>query len=258
MGRCLIDRGIMGIKALQAELAEELEQLAASEPDVEKRLKWFRKQHKTPGVTAYGIRTPTVRKLIKRYKEEFQQLTLEEKLSLAIRLYDSGNFEQATIGDLLVERSLPALKPPNFDLLDQVLDHFNNWASVDWLCLHGLQTLLFTYKQETLELLGKWNRAPNLWKRRASVVAFVRDAGASGDFTGEALALCDNLLWDEEEVVQKGVGWALKDNLPGDKERVLGYIKDLRRKGVPSTITLYAIRDLKGEERKEVINVKPQ
>jgi hypothetical protein len=34
------------------------------------------------------------------------------------------------------------------------------------------------------------------------------------------------------------------------------YVKALRREGVPSTITLYAIRDLKGEARQEMLAVK--
>ena len=72
-----------------------------------------------------------------------------------------------------------------------------------------------------------------------------------------ALELCNNLLWDNEDLVRKGVGWALKDNMRFDKKRVVEYVKDLRRKGVSSTITLYAIRDLKGEERREVLRITP-
>ncbi|UCG22883.1 MAG: DNA alkylation repair protein, partial [Chloroflexota bacterium] len=60
------------------------------------------------------------------------------------------------------------------------------------------------------------------------------------------------------DLVQKGVGWALKDNLRGDHDKVLAYVKELRRQGVPSTITLYAIRDLKGEERQAVLAIKKQ
>ena len=44
----------------------------------------------------------------------------------------------------------------------------------------------------------------------------------------------------------------------GDHDKVLTYVKDLRRQGVPSTITLYAIRDLKGEERQAVLAIKKQ
>jgi 3-methyladenine DNA glycosylase AlkD len=243
---------------LHAEIVNRLEQMVKSETGLEKRLKWFEQQHQVPGLTAYGIPTPKVRKLIHRFMSKYKQLSLEEKFALATQLYESGNFEQATIGDALVELNLPHLTPVHLDLLDEVVGSFNNWASVDWLCLHGLQSLLLQYREETLDLLRTWNRAENLWKRRASALAFVRKVGASGEFTDEVLDLCDNLIWDEEEIVQKGVGWALKDNLPGAKERVLDYVKTLRQKGVPSTITLYAIRDLKGKEREEVLKVKTQ
>jgi hypothetical protein len=39
------------------------------------------------------------------------------------------------------------------------------------------------------------------------------------------------------------------------KARVLEFVKDLRRRGVPAAITLYAIRDLKGEERRAVLEI---
>jgi hypothetical protein len=59
-----------------------------------------------------------------------------------------------------------------------------------------------------------------------------------------------------ELVFQKGVGWALKDAMRGDKTKVLAYVKRLRKEGAPAIITLYAIRDLKGQERKEVLIIK--
>jgi len=42
------------------------------------------------------------------------------------------------------------------------------------------------------------------------------------------------------------VDGVLKDTMSTDGQRVLEYVKTLRRKGVSSTITLYAIRDIKG------------
>jgi len=54
----------------------------------------------------------------------------------------------------------------------------------------------------------------------------------------------------------KAVGWALKDMMRGSKQKVLNYVKQIRRAGVPATITLYAIRDLKGKERQDVLKIK--
>jgi len=53
--------------------------------------------------------------------------------------------------------------------------------------------------------------------------------------------------------VQKGVGWSLKDMMRSDKERIVDYVIDLRTRGVSSVITLYAIKDIKGDERAEIL-----
>jgi len=121
-----------------------------------------------------------------------------------------------------------------------------------------MQPLLLKYREETLRPLRKWNRSENMWKRRASVVAFVWKIGSSGEFTDEALDLCENLIWDKEDLVLKGVGWALGDNMNGAKKRVIEYVKSLRRRAVSSKVTLYTIQDLKDKERKEVLKIKPE
>ncbi len=109
-----------------------------------------------------------------------------------------------------------------------------------------------------LKRLARWTRSPNRWKRRSSVVAFTRKVGESGRFTDTALDFCERLAFDPEDLVQKGVGWALKDCMRGAQGRVLAFVKELRRRGAPSTVTLYAIRHLKGRKRAEVIAIKPQ
>ena len=106
-------------------------------------------------------------------------------------------------------------------------------------------------------MLRKWNKSKNMWKRRTSVVAFTRKAGESGRFTKEALTLCNNLLRDREDLVLKGVGWCLKDVMRGDRKVVYDYIKKIRARGVSSVITLYAIRDLRGVDRRTILAVKP-
>jgi len=92
-----------------------------------------------------------------------------------------------------------------------------------------------------------------MWKRRASVVAFVRKVGESGLFTNQALQLCEQLIWDDQDLVRKGVGWCLKDVMRGDKRTVLSYVRQLRQRRVSSIITLYALRDIRGAERAAIL-----
>ena len=67
-----------------------------------------------------------------------------------------------------------------------------------------MNSLLLKYPKETLSLLKEWNRSRIRWKRRASIVTFTREIAKSGKFTDEVIQLSENLIWDKEDIVQKG------------------------------------------------------
>jgi 3-methyladenine DNA glycosylase AlkD len=177
-------------------------------------------------------------------------------MDLSERLLQEAVGDLGHVGLYILTLSAQDLTPKHFDYLDGLPEYFRSWSHVDHIAMGVLQPLLWRYRKETLELLENWSHSPIRWKRRASVVAFVRKAAKSGEFAKEVIRLCENLIWDEEDIVRKGVGWALKDNLRSAPDLILPYIKDLRLRGVSSTITLYAIRDLKGPIRQEVLAVK--
>jgi 3-methyladenine DNA glycosylase AlkD len=244
----------VNVEGLYSEIVAELEKRADTRL-AEKEMYY----HKKVGSNfrAYGISTPEFIEMLKKYREVFRRLSFEERMMLSERFFKSGFGGQMSFGIALLKLNVKDVKPDHFGVLEMVGDCLNNWGTVDGFCIEVLQPLLFKYPDEVLQLLTRWNEAESLWKRRASVVVFTRKAGASGRFTDEALELCDHLVWDGEDYVRKGVGWALKDVMRGDRKKVLEYVKGLRRKGVSAVITLYAIRDLKGEERKAVLNSRP-
>lgn len=241
------------MKALAAETRRAIEAAAgnrAPQPD--------RKFNKDGEFVAYGLKTGPWREVMRRFRPHFAALSTDERLELAARLLGERIGELGHSGIYVLALSVRELRPPHFDALDRMADDFTGWSHVDDFCIGVMQPLLRSYPRETLQLLERWNRSLNRWKRRASVVAFVRKVGESGAFVEEALRLCESLVWDTEDLVQKGVGWALKDALRGAPERVLPYIKELRRRGAPATITLYAIRGLKGAMREEVLGAKAE
>lgn len=215
--------------------------------------------HKYEGYESYGIQTPVVRNLLKQYKKDIQKLNCKKAFAIARKFFLSHIEEQTLAGNYILQLKNDCLAPFQFSYLDKALDHFRSWSAIDNFCVEGgkvLQPLLLRYPRETLALLREWNTSKNMWKRRASVVPFTRKVGESGTFTKEGLELCENLIWDKEDLVQKAVGWALKDMMRGNKQKVLSYVKQIRRAGVPATITLYAIRGLKGKERQEALNIR--
>jgi 3-methyladenine DNA glycosylase AlkD len=212
--------------------------------------------HKGDVYLNYGLRAPEFWKIMKAFRPRFLALPLDRRLALAEELLAKQVGELGHAGIHILALSADDLAPEHFQYLDRLVDYFRGWSHVDHFCGDVMQPLLRRYPQESILLHRRWNVADNKWRRRASVVTFTRKVGESGRFTDQVLALCDGLIWDAEDLVQKGVGWALKDNMRGNHEKVLAYVKELRRQGVPSTITLYAIRDLKGEERASVLAIK--
>jgi len=216
-----------------------------------------RKFNKDDEFVAYGLNVPAWRRIMREFRPPLRALPLNERLDLAEALFAEGEGWLGHSAIYVLALSVGELGSQHFERLDRMAGRFTGWSHVDDVCIAVIQPLLRAHRSETLALLERWNGSANRWKRRASVVAFVRKIGESGEFTEDALRLCENLAFDRQDLVRKGVGWALKDLMRGDRERVLEYVKELRRRGVSSTVTLYAIRDLDGRERQEVLAVRP-
>jgi len=246
------------MKHLYREIVAEISQVAAkSACDKNAASRHHALMSKKPGSRTYGLRASEIHALIKTLRPVFRDLTDDQRLKLSLQLFRSRYEEEAAIGTALAAMSLDAVDFSRFDYLDQSMDLCCNWPMCDSFSLYVLQPLLKKQNGPLLDLLRQWTGSRNMWKRRASVVAFTRKAGASGRYAEQVLEFCETLLFDPEDLVQKGVGWALKDNLRGNRKRVVSYIKSCRRRGVSSVITLYAIRDLRGSERADVLAVKP-
>ncbi|MGI6524564.1 MAG: DNA alkylation repair protein [Bdellovibrionota bacterium] len=239
------------IKSLYQEIKNEL--LCAADKKVAQDSARY---HKYDGYRSYGVKTSVRDRILKSYKRRISALSCKDSVALALLFYRDRVEETVLAGNFILQTNIDSLGVDHLAFLDRALNYFNSWSTIDDFCIDVLQPLLNRYPQEVLKLISNWNRSKNMWKRRASVVAFTRKCGESGKFTKPALALCENLLKDKEDLVRKGVGWCLKDVLRGDQEKVLQYVKDLRKRGVSSTITLYAIRDLKGAQRAEVLAIK--
>jgi hypothetical protein len=243
------------VGALYTEVIDFVETMVDPEK-VERGRRWH-----THPVVSYGFDKSDMNNVYRRFDAHFGALRLEDGIALAGTLIRSGNGTLIHIGIHLLGLRRAELDPAYFTFFDEAFDHFVGWGNVDHFCVGNgavIRPMLERYPDAVIGLLRKWNRSDNRWKRRASVVVFTRRVAESGRFIDDALDLCEHLIWDEEDLVRKGVGWALKDSMRADKERVLEYVKALRHRGVSSVVTLYAIRDLTGEERKDVLRINKE
>lgn len=204
-----------------------------------------------------GIATPDVRRLAARFAKDYAALSQAKQLGLTAHLLDHGSDEAAHLGIFLLGKTIDRFDRSVLRALGQMVESFRGWSVTDAFCIEVLQSILRRDPDATIRTLEEWSTSSSRWKRRASVVVYARKIGASGEFTEQGLAACERLIWDTDDLVRKGVGWALKDLMKGEKAPVLRFVEELRRRGVSSTITLYAIRDFVGEERRRILSIRP-
>ncbi|MCG8608673.1 DNA alkylation repair protein [bacterium] len=93
-----------------------------------------------------------------------------------------------------------------------------NWAVIDALATR-LVTPLITKYPEILSELMRWGQSNDLWQRRTAVVGLVKLA-RKGQHLDAAYDLAEGLLGDKEDLIQKAVGWLLKEAGKTDSARL--------------------------------------
>ncbi len=126
-------------------------------------------------------------------------------------------------------------------------DRVNNWDLVDMSAPHIVGRHLAHRSRRTLYRLA---RSGNLWERRIAIIStfhFIRD----GEFD-ETLALAGLLLGEEEDLIHKAVGWALRE--VGKRDRgVLEAFLDAHAERMPRTMLRYAIERFPQRLRKRYL-----
>jgi len=184
---------------------------------------------------------------------QISALNAEGKIDLAKRLIASGYGEQKAVAIALLEKVPECFPQDRFRLLEDLISGLHGWGKIDSVTKLFLPSILRRHTQETIELLERRNVGNDRWLRRASVVLFTRKVAKSGRYKDIACRFCHALIHDKEHLVQTGVGWCLRDLMRWHKGEILPYVVELRRVGVSSKITLYALRDIRGEEHKAVL-----
>ena len=102
--------------------------------------------------------------------------------------------------------------------------------------------------------MRSWAKSKNRWLKRASAVSLIVPA-RKGLFLKDALEICDILLADGDDMVQKGYGWLLKEESRKHQKEVFDYVV-LNHGVMPRTALRYAVelmpKELKTEAMKKV------
>lgn len=126
----------------------------------------------------------------------------------------------------------------------------NNWDLIDVTCRHVIGKHLINRKRD---LLFKLAGSKALWDRRLAIIStfqFIR----YNDF-GTSLAISEMLVNDREDLIQKAVGWMLREIGNRDKEAELMFLTK-HYKTMPRTMLRYAIEKFPERERQAFLKGK--
>ncbi|WP_321473974.1 DNA alkylation repair protein [uncultured Paludibaculum sp.] len=202
-------------------------------------------------VDTYGVRTQHLTMLVREVYAAVKTWPLAHRNALMKGLWETGKLESGVLVCHVYRRFARQCTACEFKLFERWIDRYvHNWAHTDgvssWLlaaCIENEPDLRFALKP--------WTASKNRWKRRASAVSLLQEAkaGRHTDYIFEITAL---LLPDRDDMVEKGVGWLLKETYPQRPVETLDFL--LRHETAATRLTLrYAAEKMTPEHRKSLL-----
>jgi 3-methyladenine DNA glycosylase AlkD len=119
-----------------------------------------------------------------------------------------------------------------------VANHSANWATTDSICCSLIGPLLVRYPQLAVRM-RVWACDRNMWVRRAAAVGLIPSVrhGLALDLGYD---VARRLHPDKEDLIQKAVGWMLREAGKADQPRLERYLR-ANGAAIPRTTLRYAI-----------------
>jgi len=202
-------------------------------------------------VKCHGVKAPAVVKIAKKYFPQVQALGKGKAFDLCGELFQSGYCEEGWVAANWAHWFRKDFQPSDFNIFETWIEKYiDNWAECDTLCNHTVGSFVEHYPQY-LDNLKKWAKSQNRWMRRAAAVSLIIPA-KEGKFLKDIFELADILLYDNEDMVQKGYGWMLKAASRVHEQEVFDYVM-MHKDKMPRTALRYAIEKMPPEFRKEAM-----
>jgi 3-methyladenine DNA glycosylase AlkD len=211
-------------------------------------VQWFFKDE----IKSHGWYTADLRQAARRFRRDLRkEFGLDFLLKIADELFSGTVLEEKIAAVFLLEKLDPDFGDREFNLFELWLDRISSWADHDGL-VHCLISPMVAAKPARVNNVFRWSKSPNRWRRRAACVALIRGARAKMFFP-EITKLSDTLLLDEDDMVQKGLGWLLRETAKFDVKRTVPYLMKIRKRA-PRLVLRTACETLPTALRKRILS----
>ena len=210
-------------------------------------VQWFFKEE----IKSHGWYTAALRRAVRRCRREIlREHDFHFLVDVADRLFSGRVLEEKVAAVFLLEKLDAKCGDREFRMFETWLDRISSWADHDGL-VHYLIAPMVAADPRRVKAVFRWARSPNRWHRRAACVALIRGARAKTFFT-EIVKLSDSLLTDEDDMVQKGLGWLLRETAKFDPKRTVPYLMEIRGRA-PRLVLRTACETLPAGVRRRIL-----
>jgi 3-methyladenine DNA glycosylase AlkD len=210
-------------------------------------VQWFFKDE----IKSHGWYTAALRKAAVQWRRSaVREWGMDFVVQVADKLFSGRILEEKAFAVFLLEKQTQHFGDKEFRLLASWLDRVTSWADHDAL-VHSLLAPMVVADPSRCREVFRWAKSPNRWRRRAACVALIRGA-RERRFFAEIVRLSSQLLHDEDDMVQKGLGWLLRETAKADPKRTVPYLMKIR-KNSPRLVLRTACETLTLPVRRQVL-----
>ena len=195
-----------------------------------------------------GVRMGQVFALAK----EFMNMPLDEVESLLESPIHEARVGAVSIMDFQArsKKTTEKRRKELFDLYIRRHDRIDTWDLVDRSAIYVVGGYLI---DKPRKILYKLARSKKMSERRTAIVSTLYLIG-KGE-VDDAFQLAELLLDDEEDLIHKAVGWALRYAGDKDPQRLLSFL-DKHAATMPRTALRYAVEHLDKKQREHYMGMK--
>jgi 3-methyladenine DNA glycosylase AlkD len=203
-------------------------------------------------IKSHGWNTAALRRAVRQCRREIlREHDFDFLVRVGDELFSGSILEEKIAAVFLLENMDAKFRDHEFRLFETWLNRISNWSDHDAL-VHYLISPMVAAKPARAKAAFRWAKSNNRWHRRAACVALIRAARAKMLFP-EIVRLSNQLLVDEDDMVQKGLGWLLRETTKYDAKRTVAYLMKIRSKA-PRLVLRTACETLPLGLRKKILN----
>ena len=186
-------------------------------------VQWFFKDE----IKSHGWYTDDLRRAVRQCRRDIlREHDFDFLVRVADELFSGTVLEEKVAGVFLLENLDAQFGDAEFRRFEMWLDRVSSWADHDGL-VHYLIAPIVAAKPARVKTIFRWARSKDRWHRRAACVALIRGAREKMFFP-EIVKLSELLLGDSDDMVQKGLGWLLRETAKFDARRTVPYLMKIR------------------------------